>query len=477
MITFSEIASRAIRVPIAAVAFVLLSGSLVLATPQPASAAQISETIDGIAYDVDENDIGAGATVVDYDVSFGADVVIPSSVSIANHEYDVTAVGESAFYMAGLLSLDIADSVVSIGDYAFAENHILDLNLPASLTSIGLRGFATSVASGSVIIPASVTSIGTEAFYRNDFYSVELGYGVVTIGDGAFSENKLTDVVLPENVEVIGDWAFGDNSELSSVVFEAMLAPEITAAGTNGSFGEADGKSLQYPYSATGFESPNWRGYAAHSDSHAVSFDTGGGNIVGDAMVEHDRAAGSPAKPIREGYAFTGWYTDADATELYDFNAPVVADVTLYAGWTINSYAVTFDTVEGTSIPAVNVDYGDSLVVPNDPGRDGYTFIGWFADADATIDFDFTAAITGDVTVYAGWERSSVPVEEGDPVGEDDSVVDDGTATDVVETWTVNEQLPTTGGTVPFGTIAVALLSIASGAATLVMLRRRPEKR
>lgn len=106
-----------------------------------------------------------------------------------------------------------------------------------------------------------------------------------------------------------------------------------------------------------------------------------------------------------------------------------------------------------------------------------YAFTGWYTDADATELYDFDAPVVADVPVYAGWERTSVPVEESDPVGEDDSGVDDGTATDVVETRTVDEQLPTTGGTVPFGTIAVALLSIAGGAAMLVMLRRRPEKR
>ena len=35
----------------------------------------------------------------------------------------------------------------------------------------------------------------------------------------------------------------------------------------------------------------------------------------------------------REGYDFTGWYSDYDLTRPWDFNAPVTADMTLYAAW------------------------------------------------------------------------------------------------------------------------------------------------
>jgi uncharacterized repeat protein (TIGR02543 family) len=53
-----------------------------------------------------------------------------------------------------------------------------------------------------------------------------------------------------------------------------------------------------------------------------------------------------PATPVREGYIFTGWYTDEACTTAYDFMTPVVEDTTLYAGWarTGSGYVVMYIT-------------------------------------------------------------------------------------------------------------------------------------
>ena len=46
----------------------------------------------------------------------------------------------------------------------------------------------------------------------------------------------------------------------------------------------------------------------------------------------------------------------------------------------------------------------------NDFNRDGYTFLGWFTDEDCTTEFDFTSAVTANVTLYAGWMEESADV-------------------------------------------------------------------
>lgn len=40
-----------------------------------------------------------------------------------------------------------------------------------------------------------------------------------------------------------------------------------------------------------------------------------------------------PADPVREGYTFTGWYTDEAHTTEFDFDTEIVANITLYAKW------------------------------------------------------------------------------------------------------------------------------------------------
>ena len=40
-----------------------------------------------------------------------------------------------------------------------------------------------------------------------------------------------------------------------------------------------------------------------------------------------------PAAPKRDGYVFTGWYTDSECTSRYDFSGTLTEDLTLYACW------------------------------------------------------------------------------------------------------------------------------------------------
>ena len=41
-----------------------------------------------------------------------------------------------------------------------------------------------------------------------------------------------------------------------------------------------------------------------------------------------------PEKPVKEGFAFEGWYSDSACTQKYDFSTTVSGNVTVYAKWT-----------------------------------------------------------------------------------------------------------------------------------------------
>ena len=68
-----------------------------------------------------------------------------------------------------------------------------------------------------------------------------------------------------------------------------------------------------------------------------VTFDSKGGSDVPAQTYMYGDKLELPEPPAREGYTFTGWYTDASCQELWDTeNRTVEADVTLYAGWQPN---------------------------------------------------------------------------------------------------------------------------------------------
>lgn len=54
------------------------------------------------------------------------------------------------------------------------------------------------------------------------------------------------------------------------------------------------------------------------------------------------------------------------------------------------------------------VENGKTAAVPAEPARDGYAFTGWYRDSVCTQIYDFSAAVTADTTLYAGWMEKCI---------------------------------------------------------------------
>jgi uncharacterized repeat protein (TIGR02543 family) len=144
----------------------------------------------------------------------------------------------------------------------------------------------------------------------------------------------------------------------------------------------------------------------APAKTYAVTFDTQGGSAVASQKVEHGKFAVKPSDPTKAHYTFKGWYTTADGDVEFDFTGtPITSATTIYAEWTINQYAVTFDTQGGSSIPAQTVNYAAYATKPSaDPIKAGFVFKGWYTTAGGNTKFNFDSVqITGATTIYAEW--------------------------------------------------------------------------
>ena len=106
----------------------------------------------------------------------------------------------------------------------------------------------------------------------------------------------------------------------------------------------------------------------------------------------------------KEGYHFVGWlgddgntYTDAQSV-----TADATGVLTLTAQWEINTYTVTFDLNggQGTAPASQTVNHGEKATAPATPTRAGFNFTGWYNGTDL---YDFNTAVTGDLTLKAGW--------------------------------------------------------------------------
>ena len=71
------------------------------------------------------------------------------------------------------------------------------------------------------------------------------------------------------------------------------------------------------------------------------------------------------------------------------------------------AHRVKFDAKGGSSVDSQTPASGSTVTKPADPTREGYTFGGWYADEACTKAYDFSAAVTADLTLYAKWTKKA----------------------------------------------------------------------
>jgi uncharacterized repeat protein (TIGR02543 family) len=75
---------------------------------------------------------------------------------------------------------------------------------------------------------------------------------------------------------------------------------------------------------------------------------------------------------------------------------------------TIHEENPTADKPENTTKITVD-DQGKVEKPAQDPVRPGYKFDGWYSDPECTIPFDFSKPVTGDIHIYAKWNKNVKP--------------------------------------------------------------------
>lgn len=76
---------------------------------------------------------------------------------------------------------------------------------------------------------------------------------------------------------------------------------------------------------------------------------------------------------------------------------------------------VTFDSAGGSAVDSKNCEYNQTVTAPETaPTKEGYVFVGWFADSELTAGWNFeTGKFTESRTLYAKWVHGTVSEDEG----------------------------------------------------------------
>lgn len=123
--------------------------------------------------------------------------------------------------------------------------------------------------------------------------------------------------------------------------------------------------------------------------------------------VEENGKLIRPTDPEKEGNVFVGWYTEPELINVYNFDSPVTADLKLYAKFeaaaAVETQTVTFMKDAETLFDSSVVKKGNTVGVPAEPTKDGYSFGGWYTDVSCTTAYDFNSPVNEDITLYAKW--------------------------------------------------------------------------
>ena len=144
-----------------------------------------------------------------------------------------------------------------------------------------------------------------------------------------------------------------------------------------------------------------------------VSFNTMGGNTIPHQTITSGSTATRPQNdPIRTGFTFDDWFTAQTGGTVFNFQAPINSNTTIYARWNpipVTQFRVTFYAMGGSETPYQMVNEGGFARIPTiAPTKDGHDFVGWFATALGAILFSFDTPITANTTAYARWEAVDV---------------------------------------------------------------------
>ncbi len=148
------------------------------------------------------------------------------------------------------------------------------------------------------------------------------------------------------------------------------------------------------------------------------------GAEIGTKQVKNGDAYGElVTPPNKTGYTFEGWFTSLDKGTKITASSivTVTSDQTLYARYSANTYTVTFSGNGNTWIEPIEVTFGQRYGELITPSKEGYTFIGWFTEAQggSRVTASTIVSIASDHVLYSQWESHSYTVSFNSNGGND----------------------------------------------------------
>lgn len=203
------------------------------------------------------------------------------------------------------------------------------------------------------------------------------GYVVVLDGNGneyTFLEKVSYDVVVKDADGTV----ISTSSVLNGKKFAKPADPEKAGYVFVGWYKDA---ACTEAYDFNAAITKNTDVYASFKAVYSVTVKGSEGSTLFEGTLTDGDKFAKPADPVKDGYTFIAWYKDADYKELYDFDAPVTKNTTIYALFAETPVgAIEFDVelvVDGATTATLTTVGGGLYFLPT-PEKEGATFAGWW---------------------------------------------------------------------------------------------------
>lgn len=277
---------------------------------------------------------GSGYSYADPDK---VDTYIAGGIDILVIGSGVQTVGEQAFAnFPSLRRVTLGAEVRSLGDKAFYKCTMLEtVDFGNSrLESIGGRAFYKCAALTEITLPETLRTVGDYAFYKcTSLTRLSLG-GAERIGDYAFSGcTALAETVLPDTLTSIGRQAFRNCTSLSGLV----LGNTLQSIGEHAFYGCRGLTLYAVPETAPAGWDARWNSsyrpvlYGCQAEDGVLS-----GFTKRETATANFNETTSVTAPVRIGYGFAGFATEAGGTAVYaaaDFGK-IPEGTALFPVWT-----------------------------------------------------------------------------------------------------------------------------------------------
>ena len=238
---------------------------------------------------------------------------------------------------------------------------VLDING----TLIAAGGFYTST--GGAVITSTKGTGKIQFTGKNDKTSIPVKYG-----QGDYKSIELTAPVLRGKIEISGEagknynyghgtWLAGEHTdEFDYVITAETHAVKHTCCN-----------ATETP-EAHSYDATTYKCVCGYVKDVTITFNTDGGNTIDSITGKFGADVTAPADPTKEGYTFTGWDVEIPATMPGE-------DMTINAGWEVNTYTLEFQDETGNVLKTVTDVYGAEVTAPEAPAKTGHSFVKWSA--------------------------------------------------------------------------------------------------